>query len=139
VVVVVATAVLGVGGTALALGQPSRPTLDLTSAPVVADPAPTTTPTPAVPAVKPKAAAGLGGHGVTSFVLGRTTQSVTYDRGTVEGLTYGAITVAHPDGSTATLSITSATKFRPLGRRPRLGQRVIVYSLGGPALVVVGR
>jgi hypothetical protein len=161
VVVVVATVVLGVAGTALALGQPSRPTLDLTSAPVVADPTPPTSgpaspapapgagssdgsaavvpSTPAKAGTAPRVVGGLGGHGVATVSTSRGSVSVTFDRGTVEGLTYGAITVAHPDGSTATLVITAATKFRPAGRYPRVGDRVIVYSAGRPALVVMTR
>jgi hypothetical protein len=140
VVIVVGAIVLGVGGTALALGQPSRPTLALTSAPVAGDPAPPTT-------VPPNGASGStgvpktarSGHGTTTVVTRRGSVSVTFDRGIVAGLTYGAVTVAHPDGSTVTLSITAATKFRPPGRHAQVGDLVIVYSAGGTALTVVTR
>jgi hypothetical protein len=129
VLIAVAVAVLGVGGTAVAMGAPPRPSLALTSAPI-------STGESSVPLAFPSR---LAGHGSTVLATRHGARTVTYDRGIVGGLTYGAIVVTRPDGSTATLAITGGAAFRPRGRHPNVGDGVQVLSDGGQALVITSR
>jgi hypothetical protein len=161
VLLIVTTVVLGVGGVALATGKPSRPSVALTSAPAMSVDSPT------APAAGSSAGSGAGstgsgasagavapvlpappagalaarlfrlGHGQTSVTSGKGQVTVTFDAGTVSGLTYGAITVTRPDGTMVTVAINGATRFGPSGRHPKVGDRAVVYSSSGTALRIV--
>ena len=132
VLVVVIAIVFGIGGVAVATGKPPRPSLDLTSAP--AAPASPVEPPTVVPA-----AATPSGHGTTTVRIGARQVAVAYDGGLVSGLSYGAITIAHPDGSSVTLTISAATRYRPAGVHPKVGERALVYSTGGTARIIASR
>jgi hypothetical protein len=160
VVVLVAAVVVGVGGVALATGKPSRPSVDLTSAPAMADTSPPAAAAPAGPtsangpSASAPAAASAGaapitpappavalaerlfrlGHGQATVTVGKRQVTVTFDAGTVTGLSYGAITVTRRDGTTVTVAIDNGTRFGPNGRHPKVGDRAIVYSTGANAL-----
>jgi len=142
VLVIVAVVVLGVGGVALATGAPPRPSIDLTQAPAAPDAGsvPTTVTPTSLPAgsIAPRPAA-RSGHGETVVSTVRGPVTVTTDAGRVSGLSYGAITITHPDGTTATLEITGATRWRPGGRHPNVGDRATVTSVAGRALAVTSR
>ena len=137
IVVVVAAIVLGIAGVAVATGKPSRPSLALTSAPAAQatdDQATSTTTIPSAPA-KTKPAA----YGQTTVQIAGRQVTVSYDAGLVTGLTYGAITITHPNTTSATLVINAATRYRPAGARPKVGERAIVYSTNGIARLIVVR
>jgi hypothetical protein len=71
--------------------------------------------------------------------IGARQVAVDYDAGLITGLSYGAITIAHPDGTDATLTINAATRYRPAGVRPKVGGRAVVYSTAGVARLIASR
>src|SRR4051812_11857548 len=134
-VLVLAAALIGGGAVAWAQTTDSSPT------------APTQTPNAqqAGPRSRHPRAAALMGRVVHGdlVVRGRdgAFENVTYDRGTLDGVSGDTLNLTRPDGKKVSVKVTSDTKFRGVANASELkaGKQTLVTSRDGKALTVAQR
>jgi hypothetical protein len=68
-------------------------------------------------------------------------ENVTYDRGTLDGVSGDTLTLTRPDGKKVSVKLTSDTKFRGVANASELkaGKQTLVTSRDGKALTVAQR
>ena len=68
-------------------------------------------------------------------------ENVTYDRGTLDGVSGDTLTLTRPDGKKVSVKLTSDTKFRGVSSASELktGKHTLVTSRDGKALTVAQR
>ncbi len=140
-VVTVLLAVIGglayaqTGGGSQASGSPSM------SSPSSSSPAPSLSSTPGTtPLAKGTNRRRILKRAVHVEVVAKTSsgyETVDIDRGAVQSVSSGSITITRPDGPQVTAKITPTTKFQGTQQgQVQQGQRVVVIQTGGNALSV---
>ena len=68
-------------------------------------------------------------------------ENVTYDRGTLDGVSGDTLTLTRPDGKKVSFKLTSETKYRGVTGATELktGKQTLVTSRDGKALTVAQR
>jgi len=136
---VLVLAVTLVGGGAVAWAQtsdssPSKPTT-----------APNGQTRQGVPKGRNARAAGILGRVVHGDLVVRGKdghfENVTYDRGTLDGVSGDTLTLTRPDGKKVSVKLTSDTKFRGVANASELkaGKQTLVTSRDGKAMTVAQR
>jgi hypothetical protein len=99
----------------------------------------------AVPRARHPRAAAIGGRVVHGDLIVKGQdgkfENVTYDRGTLDGVSGDTLTLTRPDGKKVSVKLTSDTKFRGVGSASELkaGKQTLVTSRDGKALTVAQR
>src|SRR4051812_19993232 len=142
-VLVLAAALVGGGAVAWAQTGDSSPSAPAPSISTTA--APNGQTRQGVPKGRNARAAGILGRVVHGDLVVRGKdgkfENVTYDRGTLDGVSGDTLTITRPDGKKVSLKLTSDTKFRGVANASELkaGKQTLVTSRDGKALTVAQR